>query len=917
MIRSDTSPAPSAISSSASSGVSMSNASSPNIVTIPSANTYNIAGRGKMSVSTKKNNPNGFLPYGKLYYLKDISINEIRNSAEGFSTLLHVAAACGNEAIVQILLKQGCDPLARDSLRFAPLHRCVRLGGAGLAAMQALVDAQPNASVATDAYGRTPRAILEEKTSEQLSSDDWAAIALLKQAEGIAEDRLRKRMHREQYVRQVQARQQQGSGAAVSAISYVQSSNRESILNSDIKNADIAATLIPSAMQSSPNDDHESALIVALGSSTVDSTPPSSPTMNRSHSGVDLLRTSMSRIIPVAATTPTMHGKDCALHSASNVQASDKEQEEIAVYTPAPSNKSKVSGTGCIAIVDAIVGDGADITRNRNGGVESGYDSDSEILAQLSWRDRVDIMKQSDRRTNETVSHGGYVEYERLSNFADQYFTSDLKRLCREIFPSAVNIRKASRVLRILLELASCHEGLERSKDSSLSVTVPYDWNRVRQLPLGSSIEEADAEGILSYGEKERRFHQLTPNAHIVSRNGILADRSHVISEALRDGFITQWDTSSLLNVHAALSFKQYETELMSSDGFNGRTLHLEYDSKSSNESHATTDASTSASAIRGRMVVVPVENADSRASRQWEAFNTMVKDLEVLRSSTSTATNSSCSNSASDAILTTGMSVPYHTEADEYGPVNSAFSDGGLSCGMRKSRPLSLMSDVPVAVPKTTTRQLMQSNLPPGSFNKSRTSPSKSKRFRRYRSEQQRQLILQEARKEQQRKQLWALLLQPSVQHMQERQFWDTWTAYVNAMRNTPTTAQSHSETKDDSITLNINRDVDGSDEKVSISPGNTAYSGPRTPLRGTATVQTNIGTEAYNVVNAQSTTQQQSQSIPVSGAEIAATSSGTSSTTHYPNSALNKVPSAASAACLDTKKGTSSMLTDAKVKE
>jgi hypothetical protein len=869
----------------------------------------------------RKNKPNGFLPYGKLFYLRDISINDIRNSAEGFSTLLHVAAACGNEAIVQILLKQGCDPLARDSLRFAPLHRCVRLGGAGLATMRALLDCQPNASVAKDTYGRTPRAILEEKTAEQLSSDDWEAIALLKQAEGIVEERVRKRMHREQYVRQVQARQLD-RGAASSIESYASNAIRGSIANFETKNSDGAAIATPSTKQSPQDDGHESDLPSALGSLTIDENPPSSPAINRSHSSGDLLKTHASRMSPTDSA-PIMQG-DTFLRGSGTEQIKNHENTSASVTASVSRNKASGSGTGYIAIVDAIASDGSGYANKRDLNFESGYSSDSEILGQLSWHSRIDINRRSSGSEKKTAAHSGVVEYERLYQFAEQYFTSDLRRLCREVLPSAVNIRKASRVLRILLESASFHAGLGKSKASRLSQKLPDDLKvSAIMLPTGSSIEESDADGILSYGEKAQRFLELTPNAHIGSSfyyEDNIADRSSAISEALRDGFVCQWDTSSLLNVHAALSFKQYESKLMSSGGFNGRILHLEYDAANSKEFDDFTTSAPDAiasstdtpSAIRGRMVVVPIDvdadaDADeSRAAKQWQAFNDMVKDLEALRSSTTTHDG--------DAMYATADSAKLDEDRAFY-----SSPDRGPMGGQRKRRPPSLMSGLSSAVNKTTRLPPTRSFLSLGAWNRSRVSPSRRRHYRHYRSESQRQLALQEARRELQRKQLWALLQQPSAEYMQDRQFWDTWTAYANAAKSSPA-VRPRSESKHDGIIIEISPDRD---EKALSRSGSTSNDYNTADKISSENISRNIavmGDVGRSARDAGSAPALKPPSAPLIAPKAA--SAATSSTVHAPinKPIINSKPDADVVASIAPSaksdvKGTNSMLTDAKV--
>lgn len=108
----------------------------------------------------------GTVRFGRSVILKDININDIRDSSEGFATLLHTAANHGYDDIVSLLIEAGADPFVTDSVKFTPLHRVMRLGKVGYPVMSALLASASDLAGMTDLYGRTARDIAEEKSTE-------------------------------------------------------------------------------------------------------------------------------------------------------------------------------------------------------------------------------------------------------------------------------------------------------------------------------------------------------------------------------------------------------------------------------------------------------------------------------------------------------------------------------------------------------------------------------------------------------------------------------------------------------------------------------------------------------------------------------------------------------------------------------
>ena len=108
----------------------------------------------------------GIVRFGRSSVLKDVNINDIRDSSEGFATLLHTAASHGHEDIVSLLLENGADPMIKDSLNFTPLHRVMRLGKVGYPVMDVLLSHSPHLAGCEDRFGRTARDIAEEKSTK-------------------------------------------------------------------------------------------------------------------------------------------------------------------------------------------------------------------------------------------------------------------------------------------------------------------------------------------------------------------------------------------------------------------------------------------------------------------------------------------------------------------------------------------------------------------------------------------------------------------------------------------------------------------------------------------------------------------------------------------------------------------------------
>lgn len=104
--------------------------------------------------------------FGRSSILKDVNINNIRDSSEGFATLLHTAANYGWDDIVTLLLEAGADPMATDSVHFTPLHRVMRLGKVGYPTVDVLLTYAKDLAGIRDLYGRTARDIAEEKSTK-------------------------------------------------------------------------------------------------------------------------------------------------------------------------------------------------------------------------------------------------------------------------------------------------------------------------------------------------------------------------------------------------------------------------------------------------------------------------------------------------------------------------------------------------------------------------------------------------------------------------------------------------------------------------------------------------------------------------------------------------------------------------------
>lgn len=124
----------------------------------------------------------GSVRFGRSAVLKDININDIRDSTEGFATLLHIASNHGYDDIVSLLLDAGANPAAIDSVRFTPLHRVMRLGKVGYPVLRILLSNANDLAGKKDLYGRTARDIAEEK-STQFDSAELGMIEALKSSE--------------------------------------------------------------------------------------------------------------------------------------------------------------------------------------------------------------------------------------------------------------------------------------------------------------------------------------------------------------------------------------------------------------------------------------------------------------------------------------------------------------------------------------------------------------------------------------------------------------------------------------------------------------------------------------------------------------------------------------------------------------
>lgn len=127
--------------------------------------------------------------FGRSAVLRDVNINDIRDSSEGFATLLHTASNHGFSDVVTLLLEAGADPTKTDSVRFTPLHRVMRLGEVGYPVVDLLLCSTHELAGMKDLYGRTARDIAEEKSSEY-DNTELQMLEMLKYSENIYYEKL-------------------------------------------------------------------------------------------------------------------------------------------------------------------------------------------------------------------------------------------------------------------------------------------------------------------------------------------------------------------------------------------------------------------------------------------------------------------------------------------------------------------------------------------------------------------------------------------------------------------------------------------------------------------------------------------------------------------------------------------------------